>query len=63
MKFRIVVMGDKLISEGIYHIKTEAYVVAGANMGEAEDVAMAAFSQDYIEFDHSVDIIFSEVLE
>jgi hypothetical protein len=63
MKFRIVVMGFKLISEANYQTKTETYVVAGANMGEAEDVAMAAFGQDYSEFDHLVDIVFSEVLE
>ena len=62
MKFRIVVMGFKLISEGNYQTKTETYVVAGANMIEAEDVAMAAFSQDYSEFEDS-DIVFSEALE
>ena len=62
MKFRIVIMGFKPISEGIYHAKTETYVVAGANMIEAEDVAMAAFSQDYSEFEDS-DIVFSEALE
>lgn len=63
MKFKIVVMGAKFISKGIYHTKTETYVVAGANMEEAEDVAMAAFGQDYSEFDYLVDIVFSEVLE
>ena len=63
MKFRIVVMGAKLITEGIYHTKTETYVVAGTNMIEAEDVAIAAFSQDYSEYDDSIDIVFSEALE
>ena len=58
MKFRIVVMGSKLISKDNYQTKTETYVVAGANMIEAEDVAMAAFGQDYSEFDHLVDIVF-----
>lgn len=62
MKFRIVIMGFKPISEGNYQTKTETYVVAGANMIEAEDVAMAAFSQDYSEFEDS-DIVFSEALE
>ena len=62
MKFRIVIMGFKSISEGNYQTKTETYVVAGANMIEAEDVAMAAFSQDYSEFEDS-DIVFSEALE
>jgi hypothetical protein len=63
MKFRIVVMGSKLVTEGNDQTKTEIYVVAGANRGEAEDVAMAAFGQDYSECDCLVDIVFSEVLE
>lgn len=63
MKFRIVVMGAKLIAECNYHTKTETYVVTGANMIEAEDVAMAAFRQDYSDFEDFIDIVFAEALE
>lgn len=59
MKFVICLIGVK---NGTMSNR-ESYIVCGKNMGEAENVAVAAFERDYGEKWDMIDVVYAEEVE
>ena len=62
MKFRIGVYGEKAAISGREAVD-ETYIVAGEIQEDAENVAIAAFLQEYGDYRDLVDIIAVEEIE
>lgn len=62
MKFRIVVQGMRTTFNGMYKTD-ETYIVSGEIKEDAENVAIAAFLQEYGSYRDWVDVIECEEIE